>query len=211
MDNMEAITQKKKSFKFWKYFKRILLSILIFFILLGGSGVAIVYFYQDSIKKFIVDQINKQLATEISVKKVDLSLFKKFPNVSLTFTDVTAKDAIISNNKGNLLKADNVYLQFNIWDLFDKNYRIRKIEIQNAFINLIVFKNGTDNYHFWKTDTIANDSFSFDLQKVVLDNVAIRYKNFSANQDYSGIAKEMVVKGKFKSNEYTMYINGICL
>ncbi len=208
MDNMEAVTQKKKSFKFWKYIKRILLAILIFFILLGGSGVVIIYFYQDSIKKLIVDQINKQLTAEITVKKVDLSLFQKFPYVSLVFTDVTAKDAITSDNKGNLLKAENIYLQFNIWDLFYKNYRIKKIEIQNAFINLIVYKDCTDNYHFWKSDTTANDSFSFDLQKVVLDNVAIRYKNFSANQNYSGIAKEMVIKGKFKSNEYTMYING---
>ena len=206
MENKDLI--KKGKSRFWKYFRRIILFVFIFFFLIIASAFVIIYFYQDSIKKFIVAQINKQLATEIQVKDVELSLFQKFPNASLTFTDVTAKDAITSQNKGNLLKADNIYLQFSIWDLFDKDYRIRKIEAKNAFINLIVYKDGTDNYHFWKKDTIVNKSFSFDLQKVILNNVNIRYRNFSINQDYSGIAKDMVIKGKFKSDEYTMYING---
>ena len=209
MNNTEPIVKDKKKRKAWKYIKRILLSILIFFFLVIGSAIIIIFFYQDSIKKFIVDQINKQLKTEIVVKDVGLSLFEKFPNVSLTFTDVTAKDAITASNKGNLLKADNIYLQFSIWDLFDKNYKIRKIEVKNAFVNLLVYKDGTDNYHFWKTDSVStNKSFSFDLQKVILNNVSIRYKDFNANQDYSGIARDVVLKGKFGSDEYTMYVNG---
>ena len=165
---MDAVKKEKKKSKFWKYFRRIILSIFIFFFLLIASAFVILYCYQDSIKKLIVDQINKQLITDIQVKDVELSLFRRFPNVSLVFTDVTAKDAITSPNKGTLLKADNVFLQFNIWDLYYKNYRIRKIEIKNATVNLVVFKDGTDNYHFWKADTIAsNKSFSFDLQKVI--------------------------------------------
>src|ERR1035437_1661289 len=178
MDNGTIIKPQKRKLKVWKYIKRILLSILIFFMLLIGSAFVIVFFYQDSIKKYIVDQINKQLVTEIKVKEVELSLFQKFPYVSLTFTDVTAKDAIKSANKGELLRAENVFLEFNIWDLFYKNYRIRKIEMKNAFVNLMVYQDGSDNYHFWKVDTVPNKSFSFDLQKVALDNVSIRYKNF---------------------------------
>ena len=209
--------------KYWKYIKRISLSIFIFFLLLIGSAVVIVYFYQDSIKKLIIKQINKQLTTEIQVKEVEISVFRKFPDISLMFTDVTAKDAIKSVNtclppacpvgradkEGNLLKAEEIYLQFSIWDLYIKNYRIKKIEVKNAIINLVVFKDGNDNYHFWKTDTTTNESLSFDLQKLIFNDVAIRYKNFSANQDYSGIAKDMTIKGKFKNDKYTMYANGI--
>jgi hypothetical protein len=208
MNTGNDIKSPKRKLKVWKYIKRILLSILIFFLLLIGSAFIIVFFYQDSIKKYIVDQINKQLVTEIKVKEVELSLFQKFPYVSLTFTDVTAKDAIKSANKGELLRAENVFLEFNIWDLFYKNYRIRKIEVKNAFVNLMVYQDGSDNYHFWKVDTVPNKSFSFDLQKVALDNVNIRYKNFYSNQDYSAIARDMLLKGKFASDHYTMYVNG---
>jgi len=209
MENIPVPVPKKKNKRYWKYIKRILLSIVIFFFTLIITASIIIYFSQEKIKKLIVSEINKQLATEIKVKDVELSLFQKFPNVSLTFTDVTAKDAITSTNKGNLLVAEDVYLQFSIWDLFVKDYKIKKIEVKNGTLNLLVFKDGTDNYHFWKPDTTSsNESFSFDLQKVVLDNVNLHYYNFSANQDYFILAKDLVVKGKFKSDNYSVYVNG---
>jgi hypothetical protein len=142
------------------------------------------------------------------VKEMELSLFQKFPNVSLTFTNVTAKDAIASTNKGNLLIADNVYLQFSIWDLFNKEYKIKKIDVKNGTLTLLIFKDGTDNYHFWKTDTTSTSTSSFDLQKIALENVNLLYKNFSADQDYSFLAKDIVVKGKFNSDDYLVFVNG---
>ncbi len=209
MENTAVPIKKKKIGKFWKYLIRIFLSILIFFVVLIGTATLIIYFSQEKIKKFIVSEINKELKTEIKVKDVDLSLFHKFPFVSLTFTDVTAKDAITSTNKGDLLIAEHVYLQFNIWDLFTKDYKIKRIDIKNATLTLLVYKDSTDNYHFWKADTTkSNDKFSFDLQKVVLDNVNLRYINFAADQDYSALAKDMVVKGKFRNDDYSMYVNG---
>jgi hypothetical protein len=72
----------------------------------------------------------------------------------------------------------------------------------------MVYSDGSDNYHFWKTDTVPNKTFSFDLQKLAFENVTIRYKNFYSNQDYSGVAKNIVLKGKFGSDHYSMYVNG---
>lgn len=209
MDIPENIPKSKKNNKGWKIVIRILLAIAVLFIVLIGSVLVIIYFYEDSIKKFIVERINKQLNTEIQVKEIELSLFRKFPNVSLVFTDVTAKDAIISENKGNLLTAKNIYLQFSIWDLFNKNYRIRKIEAENGVINIITYLDGSVNYQFWKSDsTVSDDSFSFDLQKVILNSMVIRYRDFASGQDYLGATNNLIVKGKFSNDNYTMYANG---
>lgn len=38
----------------------------------------------------LVGEINKQLNTPVSVKGIELSLIKKFPNASLEFTEVSA-------------------------------------------------------------------------------------------------------------------------
>ena len=157
METPEIIPKPKKKNKAWKIINRFLLAIAALFIVLIGTVLVIIYFYEDSIKKFIVDKINKQLNTEIQVKEIELSLFRKFPNVSLVFTDVTAKDAIKSENKGNLLTAKNIYLQFSIWDLFYENYRIHKIEAENGIINIITYLDGSVNYRFWKSDSTASD------------------------------------------------------
>lgn len=209
METAESKIQPEKKNKIWKVLKRILFSLLALIVILIGTALVIIYFYEDSIKKIIIDRINKQLTTEIQVKEIDLSLFKKFPNVSLVFTDVIAKDAIKSVNKGKLLTAKNIYLEFSIWDLFYKNYRIRKIEAEDGVINLVTYLDGSVNYQFWKNDTTEIDeSFSFDLQKVILKNMIIRYRDFSTAQDYLGATNSLIIKGKFKSDNYTMYANG---
>ncbi|HNW97596.1 MAG TPA: AsmA-like C-terminal region-containing protein [Bacteroidales bacterium] len=209
METTPEIQKPEKKNKAWRIIKKILLTIVILFLLLIGTAVTILYFYEDSIKKIIVDNINKQLNTEIQVKEIDLTLFKKFPNVSLVFTDVIAKDAIKSTNKGNLLKAKNVYLQFSFWDLWYKNYKIKKIEAENGIINIVTYKDGSVNYHFWKNDTTAkSESFSFDLQKVILKNMAIRYCDFKLNQNYMGATNNLVLSGKFSSDKFTMFANG---
>lgn len=195
--------------KKWKYFKKIVLIFFIFFILLVVSSFIIFNFYKDSVKSLIVNQINKQLSTEIQVKNIELSFFQRFPNVSLTFSDVIAKDAIHSANKGNLLKAENVYLQFSILDLLTKKYKIKKIETKNGLLNLNIYNDGSDNYHFWKSDTTtSSESFAFDLQKVILNNMAIQYINYSSKQHYSGIAKKVELKGQFKSSNYDLSVTG---
>lgn len=209
MEAPEIIPRPKKKNKVWKIIKKILFVIATLFIVLIGTVLVIIYFYEDSIKKFIVEKINKQLNTEIQVKEIELSLFRKFPNISLVFTDVTAKDAITSENKGNLLTSKNIYLQFSIWDLFYENYRIRKIEAEDGIINIITYLDGSVNYLFWKSDSTESDkSFSFDLQKVILKNMVIRYRDFANGQDYLGATNNLIIKGKFNNDNYTMYANG---
>ena len=210
MDNIEApVNKKKKIFIILKYVRRVLLYTIAGIVFLIGLAVLLAYIYEDRVKEYAVAQLNKRLNSEIQVGDIDLSFIKRFPYASLTFSDVTAKDAIKTNPKGNLLKAEKVYLQFSIWDIFDKNYCIKRIEAKNALVNILVYPDGTDNYHFLKesTDT-TNSHFAFDLQKVILNNVNIVYRNYPAHQDYSFLAKDAVIKGKFSDKEYTLYANG---
>ncbi|NVO02601.1 MAG: hypothetical protein HXX09_07830 [Bacteroidetes bacterium] len=205
----DNISKKKIWSKYLKYLKRFLLYFFGALFALILTAVILAYIFEDKVKNFVVDELNKKLNSEISVKEIDLSLIKKFPYASLTFTDVVAKDANNSNLKGDLLKAQNVYLQFSIWDLFDQNYRIKKIELSNATLNLVVYKDNTDNFHILKeTGDTTNTSFKFDIQKFVFKNVHLSYKDFNSNQDYSIVANDALLKGKFSSDNYTLNING---
>lgn len=209
MSDTNLIEKKRKLPKVLRRILRVLLIVFASILFLIGIAVLLGYVYEDRVKQYAIEQLNKQLNSEIKVGEIDLSLIRKFPFASLTFTDVTAKDAIKTHSKGNLLKADKVFLQFSIWDLFDQNYRIKRIEAQNAELNIRVFADGSDNYHFWKesTDTSSNN-FSLDLQKIILDKVQINYKNQSANQNYAVLAEYLILKGKFSNDNYTFYANG---
>lgn len=196
--------------KFFKYLKRILIGIAVFIFLIFTTAFIIAYFFEDNVKDFMVKQINKQLNTEITVKDINLSLIKRFPYASLTFIDVTAKEVVPDKKKEDLLKAETVYLQFSVFDLFDKNYRIKKIELVNASVNLKILKDGSDNFHIWKpsTDSTSDKNFKFDLQKLIFNNVFISYHDLKAGEDYAFNANELVVKGLFSNDDYTLHVNG---
>ncbi|HRS53398.1 MAG TPA: hypothetical protein P5250_01670, partial [Bacteroidales bacterium] len=195
--------------KYFYYLKKILISVFIFFLAIVTICTFITLFYSDKIKDYVVAQINKQLSTELYVEKIEFTALKKFPYISLVFNNLTIKDAINSKNKKDLLKAEKLYLQFNLWDFFKNNYKVKKIELSNATIRLIVFKNGSDNYHFLKTDTTDKENdFSFYLQKIILQNTNFYYVNFINGQNYSLQINRITLNGNFAQTNYSVIASG---
>ena len=169
-------------------------SFIIFALIVG-------FFFQEKVKNIIVNELNKNLRTEISVKNIELSLFKKFPYATLTFYDLTAKDATEKEKKDTLLKAEKLLLNFNIIDIFQDNYKIKVIDIINARLNLKIYNDNTDNYTFWKksTDT-TNSSFKLELKKITCDNVHVKYIHAPLKQLYNFNIIKGFLSGKFYDN-----------
>ncbi len=186
---------------------RILFWIILLFVILLGSAAALGYYYQNDVKSYIISQLNKQLNTEIIVdgKNIDFTIIKSFPLAAVNFKHVIALDAIKTNPKDTLFKAHEISLQFNIVDVFNKNYHIKKIKINNGNLSIRIDENGNDNYHFWKssenTDTTA---FSFALEKIDLNNIEVLYKNFQANQSINVVVNQSKLSGNFSDKHYSL-------
>ena len=194
-----------------KYIKKIFLGGLIFCAVLIIAFAITAYFSQDKIKNYIIKELNKQLTAQLYVDKTDFSVFKRFPYVSVVFNNITLKEAIPDKNKGDLLKAENLYLQFNLLDFLRGNYKIIKIELDNASAKLIVYKDKTDNFHFWKNNNIKEkNNFAFYLQKVLLKNSDVTYNNYSTSQDFSVKFHNVSLNGRFASDKYVLTTEGKC-
>ncbi len=213
-----------------KRLKRAFTALMVTAALLGAIGVFIGYFFEDTVKRIIIDQLNKSLNCRIEVADIEFSVFQKFPYATLHFIDAVAYDALPDtsgmNLKGKpydlskryggeikdsiLLKAEDVYLQMSLIDLLFSEYRMKRIEVDNAVLNLKVFKDGTDNFHFLKhsSDTTDTSAVSFDLEKLVARNVAASYLNIPARQDYRIRAGDLMMKGLFSGERYEMNIDG---
>jgi len=161
-------------------------------------ALVIAFFYQEKVKNFIVNELNKNLRTEISVEKIELSLLKKFPYATLSFYNLTAKDAIEREKKDTLLFAENLFLNFNIIDIFKENYKIKAIDIKNARLNLKIYKDYSDNYTFWKESTDTTDTpFKLELKKISCDNVHVKYLHLPYKQLYDFNIQRGIISGKF--------------
>lgn len=156
--------------------------------LLGGFiifALIIHFFYQDKIKNIIVEELNKNLRTEIKVDKIDLSLFSKFPYATLHFHGFYAKDAIERKQKDTLLYAQHLFFNFNIIDIFREQYKIKTIEVEDAVLKMKVYKDYSDNYTFWKeSEDTTNTKFELVLKKIICKNVRVNYTYVPLKQFY---------------------------
>jgi uncharacterized protein involved in outer membrane biogenesis len=197
----------KGSRRVLRFLKRLFITLIILIIVIVGGGALIGYFYQDEVKQYVISQLNKRLTTDVIVdgKNIDFTVIKNFPMASVDFKNVTALDAGLMKKKDTLFKAGEISLQFNIIDIFKKNYRVKNIEVHNAKIRLRTDKEGNDNYHFWKESADStSEEFSFELEKILLSDVKISYVDRQRKELLEAKIHQAKLKGNFSTKKYIL-------
>lgn len=201
-----------------RWFLRLSIVFLIFLVLLAGACFVIVKYYQDDVKEYVVTELNKQLNTQVIIegKDIDFTVMKSFPYASLNFRNIKALDAGEMKHKDTLFKAGEISIQFNLIDIFKRDYKVKKVEISDVALRVRIDKQGKDNYHFWKesSDTSAT-AFSFALEAIQFKNIALDYKNSKTRQSFNCTISKGKLSGAFSTDVYDlnanteMYINYI--
>lgn len=177
-----------------------------------GISVSLVFIYEEEVVNLIIKELNKHLKTEVRIdpKNIDLTIIKSFPDCALEFKELTAMDAKEFESQDTLLYAKRLALAFNIKDLFNKNYTIKKIELSDAQCHLKIDKKGNANYIVWKSDSTSsgNDSLKFALEKISLTAVDVTLKDSKHKIKLKTSVKELSFKGNFNKDNYTLISDG---
>ncbi len=184
-----------------------LISGIIFIVLLLIAGAVLTYIYRDEAKDLIIQSLNRNLKTEIHVGNIQFDLFRRLPNASLTFEDVTVFEVSPRENKDTLIKAHRVYFQFSIIDLIRRNYKIKRLDISGGKFMPVDYDDGTNNYIFWHVseEKPVND-LEFDLQRIDLKDFKIDYKNHRQKSRYHVYMADSRMSGKFSRADYNLNI-----
>lgn len=175
-------------------------------VLLVASAFIIVYFFEDDIKKYAVEQINKEVNTKIEVKDIKLSLFKKFPMASLEFIDVKCLE-VTEVPKNNILEAKSVFLEFSIWDIFRGKYKFTKLSIENGLVDLRIDKQGQNNFNVIKAKPVTNkkkEEMSFRFREFTLKNMHFSFTDRKKHHEYRAQIKRLTCSGAFTEANYTL-------
>jgi hypothetical protein len=204
-------TPVQKPSRATRFLKRLFLALFVLILLLAASGAILAWKYQDEAKAYVIAKLNEQLNTQVIVlpKDIDFSVLRNFPNASVDFKNVKVLDATPTDApKDTLFRAGTISLQFNIRDIFNKKYVIKRVSLKNVDVNLWVNKAGQDNFHFLKasvdTSKGPRDTSAFALDKIVLSNINVKYKNAKTKDNFAFTLKAVTLKGLFSSNDYTL-------
>jgi len=166
-------------------------------------------FLGPGVKNIFISEINKSLTAEVQLDDVQLSLLKDFPYASVRFTGVRMKEAVNPPSKNYLLTAGTISLRFNIWDLLRKKYRVKNIRLADVELAPHVFADGSDNFHVWKKSAAgSNESFDFELERIIIHNLHLRYNNDASFTLIDTHVPEFVANGNFGSSKYTLGLAG---
>ena len=212
MEEHPIIQDVKKPFSLWKFLRRLFLSLIIGIVSVVCICASLVFIYEDDVKALIIKELNKHLKAEVRVdpKNIDLTILKSFPKCALEFKDITAMDAKNFGANDTLLFAKRLALEFNVKDLFNKNYSIKNIVLENAHCHLKVDKKGNANYLVWISEGIEtnSDSLNFALEKITLNTVKVSYKNNKAKIKLNADVKHIDFTGKFSNADYLLTSEG---
>ena len=151
-------------------------------LLLTGSLFAIPYFFKDQIKAKIAQAINDKVDANVSFKDADLSLFKSFPNATVTL------DSLVIINKApfagdTLVSLGELNLKMSVKELFkekNESIAIQGITSKNGLINIIFNKDGLGNYDIAlkedkPTTNEASEPLALKIQDYKIENFQFRY------------------------------------
>ncbi len=178
------------------------LGIIVFLIL---QAVLLVNFFEDDLINLAKKKLNEHLTSEVKVEKISLSLLRHFPRASVEFSNVSMIEPI-KGSKKTLLSAQRISLVLNLWDIYQQNYRIKKLLIEGGIFSVFVDKNGKDNYHFWKEVKVENNAEQFSLQidQIFIKDVLVSYLDLKHQQNYLVQIKSSEIKGNFSASQFIM-------
>ncbi|MBL0339706.1 MAG: hypothetical protein IPP71_01610 [Bacteroidetes bacterium] len=190
--------------------KKILLLVVSVFAGLFLAGNLLAYIYRDKVKKIVVASINENLKVKIEVGEISFSFIRNFPYATIDFETVKVDEPKEFSANGTVMNAGRLSLLFNLTSIFSEHYRLKKIVVANAALNLQIDKDGNANYEIWKDQSNNADtgSFKLELEDVEFENVNVLYYNVAKEQDISFQVVKGNLRGDFGKNQFQLTTSG---
>ena len=134
----------------------VLLLVLLTFLSVGGGLLWIVQ-HEAEAESAVLESIASHLLTDAHIGDVTLDIWTDFPHISLRLEDVVLMGSSGSPSD-TLLKADQLQLHCNAFQLLRGQYQIQSASMEGGFISLLSTPNGSWNTAVWKTDDAENQS-----------------------------------------------------
>jgi hypothetical protein len=174
--------------------KSIFAGIFFTVFLIVATSLIISFVYEDQVSQIFLKEINKRVKTEISTEKINLSLLKKFPYATVYFEEIK----ISASDKRSILKSEELFLQFDIVDLFTKNYNIDKITISNGTINILDQQNWENPIPLKEN---SSSSLEVHLKELLIKKVKLNINNNDQDFKLMTTINHAEITGNFTSDK----------
>lgn len=179
---------------------------VVLFILLTASLLAVIF--ENKIAEIFLSQLYKNTKVEIKHKDISFSLIRKFPMASLQVSNIEVDGIDVDAGRSpSLLRAEMVFLQFSLLDIFQSHYTVRRIDVENASLHLIVNEEGENNWDIFIQDTNKTTPVKVKLNVIRFHNVNFRFERRTNQLDVATHFNHLSAKGNFSDHVFTVKLS----
>lgn len=147
------------------------------------------------------------ISCDFNIEKVDLTLFKSFPNIGLKIDDLVLVNPMDNNPSDTLAYLNECVVSVNIKKfLNDNEIIINECRLNGGYINIFTDTHGNSNMNIFppsEPDTIEESSefnYGIDLALLKLNEVSVNYTDLSSNMLANVDDLSLLAKGSMNSN-----------
>lgn len=188
-----------------KFFKITIGAIVAIVLLL----VALPLLFTDKLEGMIKEEGNKMLNAEFDFESLDISLIRRFPQVSVSLEEFYLKGVGAFEND-TLVSAEEITATMNLMSLFgDGGYEIKKILLDGVTLKAIVLADGSVNWDVMKPteeeEAIPEDTASATtpirilLQEFEIENLNLVYDDRQSSMYAAVAGLDAEISGDFGS------------
>ncbi|GAA4304008.1 AsmA family protein [Compostibacter hankyongensis] len=134
--------------------------------------------HKAALLKQITEKFNDRITGALEIRDIHPSLFRSFPNISLSLEGVTLRDSLWQQHRHTLLEAKNIFVKINTLALLKRKTDIRQITLSDASIYLFTDSSGYSNTRVFRSSRQkSRRSGRTDMARFQLENVRLIIDN----------------------------------
>ncbi|MBL7942899.1 MAG: AsmA family protein, partial [Flavobacteriales bacterium] len=174
-------------------------------LVLVATSIIILKYYEDEVIDYAIQRINENLRVKANVGEAHLVLWKTFPNASVELSNIMVEDSY--GRHDTLFTADEIYLSFDLIQLFRGDYTIKKIAADDVDASLKRNKKGVPNWDVWKkTDSADSTKFELALEKIELNDAVVVYEDEKNQLFLDLLSTSTTAAGNFSADDIALQI-----
>lgn len=158
--------------------------ILVFFLAYIGAWIYVSY-NKAAILQKVKKELGSRINGEISIGNIDASFFRTFPRISVALTDVILRDSLWDQHHHDVLQADKVSANLNLFKLFVGNFFVDKIIVEHASAYIFTDSTGYTNTNIFKSRNPSVKSRPAKFPSIEIKNSKIIIEKLNRNKYFS--------------------------
>jgi hypothetical protein len=186
-----------------KFFRVAVFIVLAFLAFMLTASVAFSLFYENTAIRYLKKYLDEHLLTQLSVKNIRFKVLTGFPNATLAISNVVllsgddfAPGDFPGTMADTLLQAKRISFQFNMLKLLRKEFELKKVEISNGQVNIMIDRAHHHNLKIWKSgESNQSQISSVHFQGIALNEMRLNMISLSDQIEWIAFTDKTHFKG----------------